>query len=409
MPADKEYYVRKILESTEFTHSGKYEKLLKYLVEAADKGQIPKEVTIAYEVFGIDVSKGTVNEANIRVYIHNLRKKLDSYYINDGKDDKLILKIPKGRYKVEFIKRQEKSGKLRKKMLLYFSVFILLMLVANFIFLRFFSGVTITSNDHKSLIWENFVDDEMPVLIVLGDYYLVNDNSYYDRVRYIRDSKINSEEDFEDFLKQDPQNKENLFLTRHTFLGKFAPLCINELATFFHSHNKNFEIIMSSDFKWQYLQKFNVIYVGAFKTLGLFKLYLKNSNFEYNIFPNELKFHQLEPDTTYHYFSFDSNVDNAYESDYSVVTMVPGPNQNKVLLFISSRDVGLIASTDFFTDPDKIKDFEKKYYNSDESKWFETCFKVQGLQRNVISIDLLNVNHITSSTVFEISPEDNSE
>jgi hypothetical protein len=141
--------------------------------------------------------------------------------------------------------------------------------------------------------------------------------------------------------------------------------------------------------------------------MGLFKLYLKNANFEYNIYPNELIFHQLEPDTIYHYYSFDSDVDNAYESDYTIVTMVPGAAQNKIFLFIASRDIGLIATTRFFTDSKELKSFEKKYLdNSKNSLWFETCFQIQGLQRNVVSIDLLNVNHIDSSMMFKIYNEE---
>ena len=104
MSLDKDFYVKKINESLEFSNSGKYRNLLNYLVDASEKGLVPKEVTIAYEVFNIDAGRDSVNEANIRVYIHNLRKKLDTYYNNEGKDDKLILKIPKGRYKVEYVK-----------------------------------------------------------------------------------------------------------------------------------------------------------------------------------------------------------------------------------------------------------------------------------------------------------------
>ena len=126
MSLSKEYYVKKILESSEFIKSAKYQKLLKYLIEASAKGNVPKEVTIAYEVFDIDVGRESVNEANIRVYIHNLRKKLDSYYIGEGKEDKIILRIPKGRYKVEFIKKEHKA-KSKRNFFIILILFILLL------------------------------------------------------------------------------------------------------------------------------------------------------------------------------------------------------------------------------------------------------------------------------------------
>ena len=96
--------LNKILESQEFSGSERYQKLLRYLVQSTLDKNIPKEVTIAYEVFGIDVNSDSLPESNIRVYVHNLRKKLDSYYAHEGVNDPVRLVIPKGRYKVEFIR-----------------------------------------------------------------------------------------------------------------------------------------------------------------------------------------------------------------------------------------------------------------------------------------------------------------
>ena len=199
-----------------------------------------------------------------------------------------------------------------------------------------------------------------------------------------------------------PLSKRNIL-----FLENLHRSVLMSLQNFFHSYNKSFEIIMSSDFKWQDLQKYNVIYIGSFKSLGLFDQYLKNSNFRFNIYPNELTLHQLSPDSIFHYHSYNSDVDNAYESDHPVVTMVAGPNKHKVLLFIASRDVGLIAATRYFTDKAKLQTIEQEHFSDVKSPiYFETCFRVKGLQRNVISIELLNINLLDSSTIFEVTPKD---
>ena len=88
----------------------KYKKLLEYLVKSAIEGVVPKEVTIAYEVYGLDIDESSTHESNIRVYIYNLRKKLDSYYVREGKEDKIRFIIPKGRYKVEFVEKKENEA-----------------------------------------------------------------------------------------------------------------------------------------------------------------------------------------------------------------------------------------------------------------------------------------------------------
>ena len=80
-------YLKKILESQEFSRAQKYQRLLQYLVDASLEGEIPKEVTIAHEVFFEDNAYDTGSTTKVRVYIHNLRKKLDSYYTSEGKNN----------------------------------------------------------------------------------------------------------------------------------------------------------------------------------------------------------------------------------------------------------------------------------------------------------------------------------
>ena len=43
--------------------------------------------------------------------IRTLRKKLQNYYYNDGKDDKFRLRIPKGHYEAKFVPVSEEYSK----------------------------------------------------------------------------------------------------------------------------------------------------------------------------------------------------------------------------------------------------------------------------------------------------------
>ncbi|MGD9931805.1 MAG: helix-turn-helix domain-containing protein, partial [Mangrovibacterium sp.] len=79
----------RILGSTAFSKSTVNRELLKYLVQASMNGENPKEFQIAADVFGKKMNSG--KEVNIRVYIHNLRKKLEEYYQTEGKEDEFKL------------------------------------------------------------------------------------------------------------------------------------------------------------------------------------------------------------------------------------------------------------------------------------------------------------------------------
>ena len=92
--------LEKLLNSKSFSKPGIYRDLLNYLVNCSLKGEIPKEQQIALEVFGKKADQD--KELNVRVYILHLRNKLEEYYLNEGKEDTVILHIPKGKYQVEF-------------------------------------------------------------------------------------------------------------------------------------------------------------------------------------------------------------------------------------------------------------------------------------------------------------------
>ena len=101
--------VNKIIESKSFGRSKTYGNLLKYLVNCTLKNEVPKEVTIATEIFGkrnFDPSQSTL----VRVYVYNLRKKLHNYYQREGKEEELKVTIPKGSYKVQLVENNLKTN-----------------------------------------------------------------------------------------------------------------------------------------------------------------------------------------------------------------------------------------------------------------------------------------------------------
>jgi hypothetical protein len=92
--------VEKIIESRSFGRSDTYANLLRYLMTCSFEDRVPKEATIAAEIFGkagFDPSQSTL----VRVYLYNLRKKLKKYYAQEGANDPVVLHIPTGSYRIE--------------------------------------------------------------------------------------------------------------------------------------------------------------------------------------------------------------------------------------------------------------------------------------------------------------------
>lgn len=90
--------VRRQLES-----EGRSQNLLRlfdYLLAHSQDERAPKEIEIAFEVFGKDVSYDTSQDAMVRVYVHRLRARLDAIY-RDTHGPRLTLL--KGEYRIALV------------------------------------------------------------------------------------------------------------------------------------------------------------------------------------------------------------------------------------------------------------------------------------------------------------------
>lgn len=97
--------LERILGSEAFTRSARLTDFLSYIVEQeiTGKGDLIKGYTIGVEVFGKPKDFDPDTDASIRVDAARLRKALKLYYYDEGVDDPVIIRIPKGKYRPKFI------------------------------------------------------------------------------------------------------------------------------------------------------------------------------------------------------------------------------------------------------------------------------------------------------------------
>src|SRR5882724_12044394 len=95
-----ESWVERILQSGTFRNSPSSRRLLKYLADhslAGDAEQL-KEYTIGVDAFGKPSDYDPRQDSTVRIQIGRLRQKLSEYYRAEGKDDRLVVELPKGRF-----------------------------------------------------------------------------------------------------------------------------------------------------------------------------------------------------------------------------------------------------------------------------------------------------------------------
>src|SRR6266853_6057815 len=94
--------VERILHSQTFRNSEVLRLLLRFLAEKSTSGDADqlKEYTIGIDALGKPSSYDPRQDSGVRIQVGRLRQKLAEYYRGEGKDDPVVLDVPKGQFKV---------------------------------------------------------------------------------------------------------------------------------------------------------------------------------------------------------------------------------------------------------------------------------------------------------------------
>ncbi|MCK5539244.1 MAG: hypothetical protein KAI79_20645 [Bacteroidales bacterium] len=236
--------LQKILQSNSCKKSKINCELLEYLVKESISGHDPKETEIGIDVFKKKYDKADSFNSNIRVYVHNLRKKLKIYYDTEGKYDEIILEIEKGRYHVNISKREKKAVKKTvsgSKYNLYKSLFFVTILILGSI-----ASITYTKH-HKSKyknypMWSDFHNSPKKTLLVLGDHFVMNSSLPTNNEGLIRDYYVNSRKEYEEFMDKNPELEDSLSASYVTYLTKQGPFSMKMINDVFYDMNTYFQL-----------------------------------------------------------------------------------------------------------------------------------------------------------------------
>jgi TolB-like protein/tetratricopeptide (TPR) repeat protein len=102
--------LERVLTSDAFASSPRHRELLRYLVDNVIGGRIGalRETTLALDVFGRDVATyDSAADPIVRVEMTRLRTRLKQYYAGAGRDDPIVIAVPKGSYVPRFARRAD--------------------------------------------------------------------------------------------------------------------------------------------------------------------------------------------------------------------------------------------------------------------------------------------------------------
>lgn len=384
-------YLDKIVKSKSFSHSEIYGMLLRYLTEATIKGEKPKEYTIGADVFNQKADSPATSK--VRVSVHNLRKKLDLYYKKEGVEDTIQFSIPKGTYTLEFKNTKENFLKNNYQKIIIFTTVIIVMSLL----LYLFSSISGSGNEKlkNTKFWKELIENNKKTIIVIGDFFIFDENNTTDRNNVSEIS--NSDHNVEQFADSERTNKSYEIVNRNSYIPYAAIQSLPYIIPLLDRNDVDYKIILSSNFRWETFNNYNIIYIGSLKNLNALSYLTENKlNIKYKGSNNTLT---LSDKSTDEKKTYTSTINNSVTADYTLVAKLPGPSENIFYLFASNHEIGSIESIKYFTLQDSVNNFGNTRLK--DARYFRGIFKAEGIENIKIQFDLIDYESITDSTLVD--------
>jgi hypothetical protein len=374
--------IDRILHSDEFRSSEVLRRLLSYLADKALSGEADqlKEYVIAIDGLGKPSSYDPQHNSAVRIQVGRLRQKLAEYYRTEGKDDDVVVDLPKGRFRLTCEPRQKgadlprivetiaaleapQTGAMehvnRRGFLssVWPALGVLLVLgVSTYFAVKVWHGrgapAVSGMTPELSKLWAPFVTSKRPLIISIEDPLFAEVRS--NPGVYFRDRSMNDWKDVQNSAAvktlTGALNQTDIQPSRYyTAFGEVDAAFM--LGRLLGPHEENFQLVRTSQLSWQRIADNNVIFVGV---QNLFFNQLRGMPIEPQLVPGLEGIRDTRPASGGPVLYADqySTAPSEEGMMYALVTHLAGPlGHNEVESFTSVRSAGYVAAVQWFTDP----------------------------------------------------------
>ena len=399
-PEELQELIQRIINSGVLGRSRTYGEILTYLAECAISGNSPKEMAIAIDVLGRGADFDVGKDSIVRVHIYHLRNKLKKYFDKFGKQEKFWLDIPKGQYILAAIPADEMltdplsvTGKPLKReaatQWLAGLAIVLLLLNLGFQFTQSQPVLESPSVFAELGPWKEMFDDEAPVLILVGDYYIFGElNERGDVIRMIREFDVNSPEELAFLQDMEVEGTEKYYDLNLNYIPSSTAYAVTQIMQILLEgvSAERINIKMISEYTTADLANNHIVYLGYLSGLNdLYDLMFAGSGLDIGSTYDELS--NLSSGEYYVSSSGLSGADSY--KDYSMLATFPSPNGFQVTMIAGMRDESLTNIAQQVANIDVLTRIRENLGSNGSESSFEALFEVNGFDNTNFNSDLI--------------------
>jgi len=406
-----------IVRSGALGRSRSYARLLEFLVECARSGRTPKELEIAMEVFGRGADFDPSQDSMVRVYAHNLRQKLEHYYATAGRNEPRQLLLARGEYRISLAESEEaaepaeatapvappptqpaaapeqpRTAFTRWRLAAGAAALLLLGLALGAgIMLESEPAAPAAAAVAKSPLWADMLDDDLPILVVVGDYYIYGElDEHGDVTRLVRDFNVGSSAELNELMKNDTTLMSRYMDLDLTYLPTGSAFALLDILRVLYTSNKSVRIVSMSEMNEADLKSSHVIYVGYISALDKLEDFVfASSTLTIGYTYDELR--NMDTGELYTSEAGFPEVNHNYR-DYAFISTFPGQGGNQIMIVSGTRDAGLMQAAHALADPMFIASMQQQRPDTAKNQppSFEMLYEVTGYGRTNLDAMLVH-------------------
>ena len=422
-----EQHAERIRASGVLGRSDLIRRLFDYFVACASEGRVPKEIEVAIDGFGRAADFDVSQDAMVRVYVHKLRRKLEEYYARPDVAVRGVLRIPRGEYRLVLDAPGEGAAQgealdvagspadvldadlppprrsfVRERWLMAAAA-VLAVACGWLLVDRWREPLPdpVTRTLRANALWAPLLADELPIQIVLGDYYIFGERDDGEHVsRLVRDFDINSRADLEQRQKDDPrlvQRYEDLNLG---YLPTSSAQALRSVLPILTGAGKSVTISLASELPPSAFKNSHVVYIGYLSGLGMMQdVVFAGSRFQIGGSYDELI--DTESGTPYVSEAGEPMPDTTRYRDYAYLSTFGGPEGNQHLILAGTRDTAVMQTAEIVA---SVRRCEELLARVSKQTAFEALYEVYGVSRTNLEARLVLTRPLDERAIWSDAP-----